>query len=80
MISWRYHVVSLVAVVLAFGLGILAGTSVINEGLVNEIQKNYSEAVQQRDAARADAAFSEISSGRCSRPSETTRSSVRKRS
>jgi len=59
VISWRYHVVSLVAVVLAFGLGILAGTSVINEGLVNEIRRNYSEAVQQRDAARADAAFAE---------------------
>ncbi len=29
MISWRYHVVSIVAVVLAFGLGILAGTSVV---------------------------------------------------
>ena len=41
MISWRYHVVSLVAVVLAFGLGILAGTSVINEGLLNEIRRNY---------------------------------------
>jgi hypothetical protein len=56
VISWRYHVVSLVAVVLAFGLGILAGTSVINEGLVDEIQANYTDAVQQRDAARADAA------------------------
>jgi hypothetical protein len=57
VISWRYHVVSLVAVVLAFGLGILAGTSVIDEGLVDEIQTNYTEAVQQRDAARADASF-----------------------
>jgi hypothetical protein len=59
VISWRYHVVSLVAVVLAFGLGILAGTSVIDEGLVDEIQRNYTDAVQQRDAARADAAFAE---------------------
>ncbi len=59
MISWRYHVVSLVAVVLAFGLGILAGTSVINEGLVEQIQRNYTSAVQQRDAARDDAAFAE---------------------
>lgn len=59
MISWRYHVVSLVAVVLAFGLGILAGTSVIDEGLLDQIQANYAEAIQQRDAARADAAFSE---------------------
>jgi hypothetical protein len=59
VISWRYHVVSLVAVVLAFGLGILAGTSVINEGLVEQIQRNYTNAVQQRDEARADAAFTE---------------------
>jgi hypothetical protein len=59
VISWRYHVVSLVAVVLAFGLGILAGTSVISEGLVKEIERNYSEALQQRDVARADAAFAE---------------------
>jgi hypothetical protein len=59
VISWRYHVVSLVAVVLAFGLGILAGTSVIDEGLVDQIQANYAEAIQQRDASRADAAFSE---------------------
>jgi hypothetical protein len=59
VISWRYHIVSLVAVVLAFGLGILAGTSVIDEGLLDEIRANYTDAVQQRDAARADAAFSE---------------------
>jgi hypothetical protein len=59
VISWRYHVVSLVAVVLAFGLGILAGTSVIDEGLVDQIQRNYTSAVQQRDTARADAVFTE---------------------
>jgi hypothetical protein len=59
VISWRYHIVSLVAVVLAFGLGILAGTSVIDEGLVDQIQRNYAEAIQQRDAAIAEVASSE---------------------
>jgi hypothetical protein len=58
VISWRYHVVSLVAVVLAFGLGILAGTSVIDEGFTQILQRNYDDAIQQRDAALAQAAFS----------------------
>jgi copper transport outer membrane protein MctB len=53
VISWRYHVVSLVAVVLAFGLGILAGTSVVGEGLADQLQRNYNEAVQDRDDALA---------------------------
>ena len=59
MISWRYHVVSLVAVVLAFGLGILAGTSVIDEGFTQILQRNYDDAIQQRDAALDQAAFYE---------------------
>jgi hypothetical protein len=58
MISWRYHVVSLVAVVLAFGLGILAGTSVIDEGFTEILQRNYDDAIQQRDDALADVAVS----------------------
>lgn len=59
MISWRYHVVSIVAVVLAFGLGILAGTSVIGEGFAITLQKNYDEAVGQRDDALARVALYE---------------------
>ena len=53
MISWRYHVVSLVAVVLAFGLGILAGTSVLEDRFVAELQQNNRETRQERDAAVA---------------------------
>ena len=49
MISWRYHVVSIVAVVLAFGLGILAGTYVVGEVFAIWLQKNYDEAIGQRD-------------------------------
>jgi Copper transport outer membrane protein, MctB len=59
MISWRYHVVSIVAVVLAFGLGILAGTTVIGEGFAITLQKNYDEAIGQRDDALAQVALYE---------------------
>ena len=53
MISWRYHVVSLVAVVLAFGLGILAGTLVVGDDLVKQLRRNTNEARRDRDAAEA---------------------------
>lgn len=59
MISWRYHVVSIVAVILAFGLGILAGTSVVNDEFVRNLQENTNDAQQQRDAALAEVAFYE---------------------
>jgi hypothetical protein len=51
LISWRYHVVSIVAVVLAFGLGILAGTSVLEDRFVSQLQQNNEEARRERDAA-----------------------------
>jgi hypothetical protein len=51
VISWRYHVVSIVAVILAFGLGILAGTSVVGDRFAIDLQKNYDEAIAERDAA-----------------------------
>jgi hypothetical protein len=53
VISWRYHVVSLVAVVLAFGLGILAGTSVLDDRFVEQLEQNNAEARRERDAAVA---------------------------
>jgi hypothetical protein len=53
VISWRYHVVSLVAVVLAFGLGILAGTSVLDDRFVRELERNNRQTRQERDAAVA---------------------------
>ena len=51
MISWRYHVVSLVAVVLAFGLGVLAGTLVVGDDLVKQLRENTNEAQRERDSA-----------------------------
>ena len=53
MISWRYHVVSIIAVVLAFGLGILAGTSVVGEGFVEELRQRTEQAQEDRDQAVA---------------------------
>ena len=41
------------AVIIAFGLGILAGTSVVGDRFVNDLQKNYDEAIGERDAALA---------------------------
>jgi hypothetical protein len=53
VISWRYHVVSVVAVVLAFGLGILAGSSVVGDELVKQLRDNTEEARRERDEAVA---------------------------
>lgn len=38
MISWRYHLISIVAVFLALGLGVLAGTTVLNDNLVKSLK------------------------------------------
>ena len=49
MISWRYHLISIVAVFLALALGVLAGTTVINDSLVNDLRSRTSQL--QRDLA-----------------------------
>ena len=38
MISWRYHLVTIVAVFLALGIGVLAGTTVLDQGIVNNLR------------------------------------------
>src|SRR5918992_2622483 len=38
MISFRYHVVTIVAVFLALGLGVIAGTTVLDQGIVSELR------------------------------------------
>lgn len=43
MISFRFHLVSLVAVFLALGVGILTGTTVINQGLVARLEAETDE-------------------------------------
>ena len=57
MISWRYHLVSLVAVVLAFGLGLVAGTSVVSDPLARDIRRRYNQAVREKDQALDTVAF-----------------------
>jgi len=57
VISWRYHVVSIVAVVLALGLGLLAGTSVVGDRFIRQLEANYHRAQRQRDAALATVAI-----------------------
>jgi len=43
VISWRYHLISIVAVFLALGLGVLAGTTVLDQGLVNALRSQTAE-------------------------------------
>jgi hypothetical protein len=38
MISFRYYLITIVAIFLALGLGVLAGSTVLDEGLVNRLQ------------------------------------------
>ena len=43
MISFRFHLVSLVAVFLALGLGVLSGTTVINQGIVRTLEQQQQQ-------------------------------------
>jgi len=59
VISWRYHLISIVAVFLALGLGVLAGTTVLNDNLVRNLksqtltlQKDLSDFRSQVDDLR----------------------------
>ena len=51
MISFRYHVVTIVAVFLGIGLGVLVGTTVLDQGLVSNL-KDRTHRLEQ-DAAQA---------------------------
>ncbi len=53
MISWRYHLVSIVAVILALALGVLAGATVIGDPFVNQLRNNTQNAQHEVDQARA---------------------------
>lgn len=55
MISFRYHVVSVVAVFLALGLGVIAGTTVLDQGLVSRLESGTTEAKQRASQAQQDA-------------------------
>jgi hypothetical protein len=54
VVSFRFHLVSLVAVFLALGLGVLTGTTVINRGIVSGLRAQTSQFSAQLDQLRAD--------------------------
>ena len=54
MISFRFHLVSLVAVFLALGVGVLTGTTVINQGVVGRLESQTENLEVSRDALREE--------------------------
>lgn len=53
MISFRYHLVSLVAVFLALALGIVVGTTALNGPITKDLRNQVNDAKDQRDALAA---------------------------
>ena len=56
MISFRYLIVTLVAVFLALALGVLAGTTVLDQGLVSTLKGQTRDAERRATAAQGDLA------------------------
>ena len=56
MISFRFHLISLVAVFLALGLGVLTGTTVINRGIVTQLERQTGDLSGQLDDVRQEVA------------------------
>jgi Copper transport outer membrane protein, MctB len=54
VVSFRFHLVSLVAVFMALGLGILAGTTVINRGIVARLEEQTADLDQRTQDLEAD--------------------------
>ncbi|TML00671.1 MAG: copper transporter [Actinobacteria bacterium] len=52
MISFRFHLVSIVAVFLALALGILVGTTVVKQGIIEDLKNRTDAAVKRADDAR----------------------------
>jgi hypothetical protein len=50
VISFRYHLVSLVAVFLALALGIVVGTTALNGPITKDLRRQVNDAKKQRDA------------------------------
>jgi hypothetical protein len=53
MISFRYHLVSIVAVFLALALGIVVGTTALNGPITKDLRNQVNDAKKQRDALAA---------------------------
>ncbi|HYH28079.1 MAG TPA: copper transporter, partial [Actinomycetota bacterium] len=54
MISFRFHLVSLVAVFLALGLGILAGTTVLDRQIVSQLERQTDRLSRTAEGLRED--------------------------
>lgn len=54
MIDFRYHLVSIIAVFLALGLGILMGTAVLNDALVDSLQNDIEALNERVDSRQAE--------------------------
>jgi hypothetical protein len=56
VISWRYHLVSIVAVILALSLGVLAGATVVGDRFVDQLRRQTDSAQRRADASDSEAA------------------------
>src|SRR5690348_12774128 len=54
MINFRFHIASLIAVFLAVGLGILVGSTVVDQKIVNRLDSEI-RSVRNENKARKDA-------------------------
>ena len=54
MLNLRYHVVSLVAVFLALGIGVIVGVTVINKGIVDQLNKRIDSVEASDRKTRTD--------------------------
>ncbi len=54
MISFRYHLVTIVAVFLALGVGVLMGTTVVKQGLISDLQHRVDNATHTSDSLRRE--------------------------
>jgi Copper transport outer membrane protein, MctB len=54
LISFRYHLVSIVAVFLALSLGVLMGTAVLNQGVIDELNRRTNAAADRASNLRAE--------------------------
>lgn len=54
MISFRYHIVSIVAIFLAFALGIAVGTAALNGAVTDNLRDQVNSLQDQRDTLKTD--------------------------
>jgi hypothetical protein len=54
VISFRFHLVSLVAVFLALGLGVLTGTTVLNRGIVTQLEQRTDQLAETSGRLREE--------------------------